>query len=188
MRAPRLVQRTAGDGVSAPRHAAFKVVPRRRRSAATKYLITFPHRFASQKRPPTAESESLQGSGHAAEGLRSEPGATVLDTRASPESERELMALDVVCANHAPALVRAALREIRELDAVRDDVLLIARNWSQMPSCTQAVPRGTRFTSKRFSGPGTCSSRSMTRDYRTTPPGCGTRMCCYERTGMAYGS
>ena len=126
MRAPRSVQRTAGDGVSAPRHAASKVVPRRRRSAATKYLITFPHRFASQKRAPTDESDSLPGNNHAAERHGSEPGATVLDTRASPQSERELMALDVVCANHAPALVRAALREIRELDAVRDDVLLIA--------------------------------------------------------------
>jgi anti-sigma regulatory factor (Ser/Thr protein kinase) len=125
-RAPRVVQRTAGDGVSAPRHAAFKVVGRRRRSAATKYLITFPHRFASQQRAPTDESESLQASGQAAERLRSEPGAAVLDRCASPESDRELVALDIACADHAPALVRAALREIRELDVVRDDVLLIA--------------------------------------------------------------
>jgi anti-sigma regulatory factor (Ser/Thr protein kinase) len=124
-RAPRFVQRTAEE-VSAPRHAAVKVVPRRRRSAATKFLIIFPHRFASQQRAPTAESESLQGSGHAAERLRSEPGAAVLGTSASPESDRELMALDFVCADRAPALVRAALSEIRALDVVRDDVLLVA--------------------------------------------------------------
>jgi anti-sigma regulatory factor (Ser/Thr protein kinase) len=36
------------------------------------------------------------------------------------------MALDVVCATHAPAVVRAALSAIRELDAVCDDAILIA--------------------------------------------------------------
>jgi anti-sigma regulatory factor (Ser/Thr protein kinase) len=125
-RAPRFVQRTAGAGVSAPRHAAFNFLPRHGRRAAAKNLITFLHRVASQKRAPAAESESLPGSGATAESLRSEPGAAVLDTPASLESERELMALDIVCANCAPALVRAALSEISELDAVHDDVMLVA--------------------------------------------------------------
>jgi anti-sigma regulatory factor (Ser/Thr protein kinase) len=36
------------------------------------------------------------------------------------------MVLNIVCAKHAPAFVRAALSKIRELDAVRDNLILVA--------------------------------------------------------------
>ena len=61
-----------------------------------------------------------------AERLRSGKGLTGLATGASQASERELMDLDVPCANQAPALVRAALSEMKYLDALRDDVILVA--------------------------------------------------------------
>jgi anti-sigma regulatory factor (Ser/Thr protein kinase) len=126
MRAPRVVRRTVADGASAPRRAALKVVPPRGRSAATKYLITFAHRFPSQKPASTAENHSLPGAEDAAGRLTPEQDRTVLDARALQESQRELMTLDIVCANDAAALVRAALSEIRELDVVHDDVMLVA--------------------------------------------------------------
>jgi hypothetical protein len=97
----------------------------RDRSAATKYLITFPHRRSSKSAmtPPTKQH---QETGYEAQRPRSELSGVGPAPGASPESEQDLMVLDVGCANQAPAVVRAALSELRELDAVRDDVILVA--------------------------------------------------------------
>jgi anti-sigma regulatory factor (Ser/Thr protein kinase) len=73
----------------------------------------------------TAQRETVQGSGHETQRLRSERGLADLASSDAQESECELMVLDVVCA-HAPARVRAALREIAELEPVREDVILVA--------------------------------------------------------------
>jgi len=43
-----------------------------------------------------------------------------------PESERELLVLEVGCAREAPATVRAALRQIKDLGAARDDAIVVA--------------------------------------------------------------
>jgi anti-sigma regulatory factor (Ser/Thr protein kinase) len=56
----------------------------------------------------------------------SEPGLAVLAGCTSPASERELLALEVGCGSEAPAFVRAALRQIKELGAARDDAILVA--------------------------------------------------------------
>jgi anti-sigma regulatory factor (Ser/Thr protein kinase) len=41
-------------------------------------------------------------------------------------SERELLRLEVGCGREAPAIVRAALRQIKELGAARPDAILVA--------------------------------------------------------------
>jgi len=43
-----------------------------------------------------------------------------------PESERELLVLEVGCGHDAPAIVRAAFRQIKDLGAARDDAILVA--------------------------------------------------------------
>lgn len=50
----------------------------------------------------------------------------VLASGASEVSERELLVLEVGCGSEAPALVRAALSQIRELGAAREDAILVA--------------------------------------------------------------
>jgi anti-sigma regulatory factor (Ser/Thr protein kinase) len=47
-------------------------------------------------------------------------------TGASQEHERELLVLEVGCGSEAPALVRAALSQIEELGAAREDAILVA--------------------------------------------------------------
>jgi anti-sigma regulatory factor (Ser/Thr protein kinase) len=56
--------------------------------------------------------------------LESEPDLAVVAK--PPSSERALLVLSVGCGCGAPAIVRAAFREIKELGAVRDDAVLVA--------------------------------------------------------------
>jgi hypothetical protein len=72
------------------------------------------------------QGEPLPGSGPGAEPSTADLGLAVLVTDDSLRAERELMLLDVKCGNHAPAFVRAALSDVEEIAAVRDDVMLVA--------------------------------------------------------------
>jgi anti-sigma regulatory factor (Ser/Thr protein kinase) len=74
----------------------------------------------------TTQDGEIPGAAARLSELAAEPGLAVLVTGDSSEAERELMLLDVGCEARAPALVRAALSEIRELDAIREDVILVA--------------------------------------------------------------
>lgn len=72
----------------------------------------------------TGQGIAVAASGDEAEWLRWR--RAVRATGGSPEPGRELMTLDVACTHHAPAVIRAALGDIRELGAVRVDVILVA--------------------------------------------------------------
>jgi hypothetical protein len=71
------------------------------------------------------QGEPFPGSGPGPEPSRADLGLAVL-TDDSLRAERELMLLDVACRDHAPGFVRAALSDIGEIAAVRDDVMLVA--------------------------------------------------------------
>lgn len=180
------MQRTAREGFFAPRPAAFKGGPRRRRSAATKYLITFPYRLMSHKPAPTAERESFQESGLGAERPQSAPGLTIVGTRASPACERELITLDVACTNHAPGLVRAALSEIRELDGVRDDVILVASELVANAVMHSGGSAGDMIHVRAACAEGTVLISVDDPELSYTTPRCATRMS-YTPAGMGCG-
>jgi anti-sigma regulatory factor (Ser/Thr protein kinase) len=74
----------------------------------------------------TVENEPSSKSSHEAGWLGSEPDVAVLATCASPASERELLVLDFGTGSEAPAFVRTALRQTKELRGVRDDAILVA--------------------------------------------------------------
>jgi anti-sigma regulatory factor (Ser/Thr protein kinase) len=74
----------------------------------------------------TVESEPFQGGRHQAGRHVSGPDLAALTTGTSPESERELLVLDVGCGREAPGLVRAAVSQIKELGAAREDAILVA--------------------------------------------------------------
>jgi hypothetical protein len=74
----------------------------------------------------TVQSDALQEPSPGAERLESEPNRAVVPAQAPPASERELLVLEVGCGREAPAIARAALRRIQELDAARDDAILVA--------------------------------------------------------------
>lgn len=71
------------------------------------------------------EKAQLSDGGNEAELFEPEPAFVVCPgSVAAPR--REVLALAVACGSEAPATVRWALREISELGAARDDVLLVA--------------------------------------------------------------
>jgi anti-sigma regulatory factor (Ser/Thr protein kinase) len=72
--------------------------------------------------PGDAFQSTTPGSGR----LEPEPELAVVAADALPASERELLVLEVGCGREAPAVVRAALRQIKGLGAVRDDAILVA--------------------------------------------------------------
>jgi anti-sigma regulatory factor (Ser/Thr protein kinase) len=86
----------------------------------------------------TVQSDTFQETSPAAGLLESEPDLAASLT--SPASERELLVLDVGCGPEAPAIARAALRQIEELGAARDDALLVA---SELVTNAVAHSRGS---------------------------------------------
>lgn len=72
------------------------------------------------------ENEQCQRTRHAA-GLPNFGARVLVLTRSVlAEPGRELLSLEVECGSRAPAVVRAALGQIKELGSARDDVLLVA--------------------------------------------------------------
>jgi anti-sigma regulatory factor (Ser/Thr protein kinase) len=108
--------------------ATFRLALRRcHRGAALRYLITFlSRRLNARKSAVTPRSPTFSGNHLAVGRLPPRPDLMALPADGSSASERELVLLDVACTEHAPGLVRAALRDVTELDAVRDDAILIA--------------------------------------------------------------
>lgn len=70
------------------------------------------------------QSDALQETSPAGGPLESERDLAVVAIPPSPE--RELLVLQVGCGCEAPAIVRAAFRQIRELGAAGDDAVLVA--------------------------------------------------------------
>jgi anti-sigma regulatory factor (Ser/Thr protein kinase) len=74
----------------------------------------------------TVQSDAFPGPRPGAGRPRSKLDLAVVAANAPPASGRELLVLEVGCGREAPAIARAALRQIKELGAAHDDALLIA--------------------------------------------------------------
>ncbi len=72
------------------------------------------------------KNDESQGNPQAAEVLRAEGGAATAVSSPLSEAPREVLSLEVEYGSEAPAVVRTALSELRELGPARDDVILVA--------------------------------------------------------------
>ncbi len=71
------------------------------------------------------QSDAFEGPSPGAGRLESELDLAVVASDALPAPGRELLVLEVGCGREAPAIARAALRQIKELGAAHDDAILI---------------------------------------------------------------
>lgn len=109
-----------------PRSAALEVLGRRNRRRMTAKVAAHLSVSDQRKAVVTVQSDALQGARPGAGRPGSELDLAVVAANAPPASGRELLALEVGCGPEAPAIARAALRQIKELGAAHDDAILIA--------------------------------------------------------------
>jgi len=72
------------------------------------------------------DNEESQGIRRAAELPSITGGVAIPTSSALSEASGEILALDVECGSRAPAVVRTALNQLRELGPARDEVILVA--------------------------------------------------------------
>jgi anti-sigma regulatory factor (Ser/Thr protein kinase) len=120
-----LDQRVRPAHLWGPRSAALEVLGRHgRRRTAAQLLFTLPYRD-QPKAVMTVQSDASRAPNPGAARLKSELGPALVARDAPPASGRELLVLEVGCGREAPAIARAALRQIKELGAAHDDAILV---------------------------------------------------------------